>query len=115
MKNEKISNEKGLQAYLRLQAIKNGMTFDKVESRSRKGFPDCIVVFEGVVAFIEVKTPAGTGKLSASQHRVIDDLRAHGTQVGVVASQFQVDVVIKNILLQAEINKAQKEAYRARA
>ena len=110
-----MKTEKNLQDYLRLQAIKNGMTFDKVESRSRKGFPDCIVVFEGVVAFIEVKTPAGTGKLSASQIRVIEDLSEHGAQVGVVASQFQVDIVIKNILLHAEINKAQKEAYRARA
>jgi hypothetical protein len=109
-----MKTEKDLQNYLRKEALRHGMTFDKIESRSRKGFPDCLLVFEGVVAFIEVKTPAGTGKLSASQDRVIEDLRDHGTQVGVVASQFQVDVLLKNILLMAQITKDQKEFYRAR-
>jgi len=105
-----VKTEKNLQDYLRLQAIKNGMTFDKVESRSRKGFPDCIVVFEGVVAFIEVKTPAGTGKLSASQIRVIEDLSEHGAIVWVVSSKNHVDLVIQAIEGVAMVKKEQLDA-----
>jgi hypothetical protein len=100
-----MKNESQLQNYLRLQAIKNGMTFDKVESRSRKGFPDCLIVFQGVVTFIEVKSPSGAGKLSGLQQRVLTDLHEHGARVWVVDSGTGVKTVIEAIKLQAIIQR----------
>ena len=98
-----MKTEKDLQKYLRKEALRHGMTFDKVESRSRKGFPDCLLVLGGFVAFIELKSPAGTGVLSASQERVITDLRNHSARVWVVDSKAQADTAIQDIEFLAEM------------
>lgn len=89
-----MKTESQLQNYLRGQARHHGVSFDKVESKSRRGMPDVLLVYKGVVVFVELKSPAGTGVLSEIQRSFIDDLRGNGAWVEVVASVKEVDDVI---------------------
>jgi hypothetical protein len=92
-----LRTEKQLQEYLKRECQKNGISFDKVESRSRRGFPDCFLAKGGEVALVELKSPAGTGTLSPLQVRVIEDLEAHGIEVWVVDSTKLADAVIERL------------------
>ena len=93
-----MKTEKDLQSYLRRQCKRHTISFDKVESKSRRGFPDCFLVYEGQVVLVELKTPAGTGRLSDSQKRVIADLTAHGVVVFIADSISSVDRIIQSIV-----------------
>lgn len=99
-----MKTEKQLHAYLRKQCRANGISFDKVESRSRRGFPDCFLAFRGVIVLAELKSPSGTGRLSELQKAVITDLSAHGVAVMVIDSPAGVDQVIKRIKDSARAN-----------
>jgi len=92
-----MKTERALQDYLRHRAKSLGMTFDKLESRSRQGFPDALIVYKGVVMFVELKTPAGTGKVSPAQQRVMTDLHEHGANVRLVDSKELADQVLQEI------------------
>lgn len=81
-----MRTEKQLQNYIRQRALRLGATFDKVESRSRAGFPDCFIARNGGVWLVEVKSPAGTGRVSPHQERCMADLTAHGVNVFVIDS-----------------------------
>ena len=89
--------EKGLQQYLRKEALKVGATFDKLESRSRQGFPDCLLIAGGWCWFVELKSPSGAGVLSTNQVRVIADLKAHGANVRVISQVYEVNALIEEI------------------
>ena len=56
----------------------------KLTSPSRRGAPDRMLIRDGDVVFLEIKTPKG--KLSAPQVSCIKELREHGATVGVVDS-----------------------------
>ena len=86
-----MQTEKQLQNYLKYEARKIGASFDKVESRSRRGFPDCLLILRGFVVLVEVKTPSGKGRLSPLQVRVIYDLRQHGASVAILETKEEVD------------------------
>jgi hypothetical protein len=93
-----MKTEKHLQDYLRRQCISAGMSFDKVESRSRAGFPDCFIAYEGIVVLVELKSPAGTGKVSALQKACIASLKDHGCWVEIIDSAEGVNGLIWRIL-----------------
>ena len=89
-----MKTEKQLQDYLRKQCLVRGISFDKVESRSRRGFPDIFMARDGQVVLAELKSPAGTGKVSALQQRCIDDLLAHGVVTYIIDSVDGVGEII---------------------
>src|SRR4051812_49060688 len=65
--------------YARLNGWLVYHTFDS--RRSAPGFPDCVLVRDGVVIFAELKTDAG--KLTADQEEWLDALREAGEFVRV--------------------------------
>ena len=99
-----MKTEKQLHNYLRGQCRAHGISFDKVESRSRRGFPDCFLAYKGRIRLVELKSPAGTGRLSALQKFVIKDLRAHGVWPSVADSKESVDDII-DLILQGELHE----------
>ena len=75
-------SESGLQSYLRREAKKRGILFYKLTA-SEAGFPDVMLVYRGQTVFVELKSPKGTGRLSARQIRIINQLESQGMEVYV--------------------------------
>ena len=92
-----MNTEKQLQQYIKRQAVKHGVMFDKIESRSRRGFPDLLLAKNGKVIFAELKTPVGTGRVSAVQEVCIRDMKNHGLTVFVIDSKDLADDLIADI------------------
>lgn len=78
--------ESGLQAHIVRLCKARGALCYKFESPARRGVPDLLLIYEGRVIFIEVKSPAKTGTLSPLQRHEIKQLRDHGAQVYVIDS-----------------------------
>ena len=74
--------EKTLQANIKKELQKLGCLVYKVEARGQAGFPDLLVVLDGVSSYLEVKTK--TGRLSRLQEHCIKQMREHGARVFVV-------------------------------
>lgn len=89
-----MKTERDLQARLRTLCRLNGVSFDKVESRSRVGFPDCFLACRGRIILVELKSPSGRGRVSASQARVIASLRKSGVQVEVLSDLDGIKAVV---------------------
>jgi hypothetical protein len=54
---------------------------------STRGFPDLLIIFEnGHTAFVELKSPSGTGRLSAMQINIIQKLTDRHVDVQVIDS-----------------------------
>ena len=92
-----MKTEKALQNYLFRQAKAVGIYCRKMAAVGRRGFPDVLLAFGGVVVFVELKTPAGTGRLSAGQVYEIRALRACGLRVVIIQTKEEVDAVIKEL------------------
>lgn len=72
---------------------KQGILAVKVDSTSSRGFPDMTCVLpNGVVVFVELKTP--TGKTSALQDRMIGKLERNNANVYVIRSLDDFKAVI---------------------
>ena len=72
---------------------KLGILAVKVDSTSSRGFPDLTCVLpNGVVIFVELKTP--TGKTSALQDRMIGKLERNSANVYVIRSLSDFESVI---------------------
>lgn len=93
-----LKTEAALQRYLFKCAKAHGMYIRKMQASGRRGFPDCLVIGNEQPYFIELKSPAGTGRLSELQKREIAHLRKHGQEVRVVATVTEVDRVIREII-----------------
>ena len=76
--------EKNLQKNMVKHLTDNGWFVVKTVATASAGFPDLFLLKNGRTVHVEVKTP--TGKLSARQRMVIDDLRGHGGEVIVARS-----------------------------
>ncbi len=91
-------SEKKLQEYFIKRCKKEGVLAVKLESTSRRGWPDVIAIAPGgVITFIEFKNPNGKGRLSAHQKKTIDELTALGARVLVIDSREGVDAVLDPI------------------
>lgn len=91
-----MKTEAHLQAYLFRQAKMHQIFCRKMQASGRRGFPDVLLVNDRVV-FVELKTPAGTGRLSALQKREIELLRHAGADVRVISEKGEVDDLIKDL------------------
>jgi len=92
-----MQTEKNLHNYLKKQCALRGVSFDKVESRTRKGFPDVFLARGGRIVLVELKSPSGGGVVSDNQRNVIDDLSAHGVTCFVVSSAAVIDHLLNTI------------------
>lgn len=93
-----MDTEQQLQNYLRRKALARGVGFDKLESRSRRGFPDVMLYRAGRIVFVELKTPTGRGRLTRLQEKCIDTLRAQGLEVRVISTATGVDWLLDELV-----------------
>ncbi len=91
-----MATEKRLQQYCKTLAKGCGVGFYKLECVGRRGFPDVMLIKGAKIVFVELKSPSGTGRLSALQTHRIAELRELGATVLVVDSFAGVDDVIKS-------------------
>lgn len=77
-------NEYALQRKLKKLAEDAGVLFYKMEAKGKRGFPDVLLLANGRSVYIELKSPKGTGKLSALQTRRIEEMKAAGADVRVI-------------------------------
>jgi len=86
--------EKTIQSKIVAYCKQQGVLCKKIDSTSSVGFPDLVVVLpDGKVYFIELKTP--TGKLSKLQERTINSLKRNHANVFVCRSLEEFKRVIK--------------------
>lgn len=90
-------SEKDLQQYVMQRCKMRGILCDKLESRSRRGWPDLLLMYKGLIVFAEIKRP-GSGRLSLLQQRCHDDIKDHGGAVVTISSQFAADSVIEGLI-----------------
>lgn len=93
-----MKTEKALQNYLFRQAKAVGIYCRKMAAVGRRGFPDVLLAFGGVIIFVELKSPANTGRLSAGQVYEISALKSCGLRVLIIKTKEDIDVVIKELI-----------------
>jgi hypothetical protein len=84
--------ENKVEKYLDKEVVKLGGITRKWVSPGRDGVPDRIVILNGKVIFVEVKTE--DGKLSVRQEREHTTLRKAGARVHTVYGQSSVDMFL---------------------
>lgn len=84
MKQAKRMSEAALQRKVIRELNALGWIVWKWESPGRRGVPDLIALRDGIVIFIEVKTPEG--RLSPGQTKMIRDMLRAGALVYLVRS-----------------------------
>ena len=93
-----MKTEKQLQDYMKKEANKHHVGFYKLECVGQTGFPDVMLVYKGYVVFVELKSPAGTGRISPRQELMIDRLRYQGVPVYVCDNKELADEIIESII-----------------
>ena len=91
-----MKTEAHLQGYLFRQAKRHKIFCRKMQATGRRGFPDVMLVNDRVV-FIELKSPSGTGRLSALQFVEIGLLRHAGADVRIIDTKEGVDDLINEL------------------
>lgn len=90
-----MKTERDLQKYLSNRIRVLGGMCHKVESRSARGWPDLICIYNGRCIFVEVKSPSGTGVLSPLQKRCLEKLMVHKMEVALVDTVELADEVVE--------------------
>lgn len=95
-----MQTEKQLQVYCKKTAKKRGVLAYKTQFQNKRGCPDLLLVFpgNGLTAWVELKTPAGTGALSPLQEREIRILQEQGALVYVISQPEEFDAILDDIL-----------------
>lgn len=86
--------ERDLQHYFIALVYKAGGRAYKVDSTTKRGFPDLVVALDGVLRLVEMKSP--TGKLSHHQKCLHDELAEQLIAVTVISSREEADQFIKD-------------------
>ena len=88
-------SEATVQQYLIKKVKINGGLAVKVDCKSRRGWPDIIMIRPGrEPALVEVKTDEGTGRLSSHQVSTHKEINGMGTPVWVVSTKDEVDSLL---------------------
>lgn len=90
--------ENNVEKYLDEEVKKLGGITRKWVSPGCDGVPDRIVIVEGIIEFVEVKTV--DGKLSVRQTREIEELIHHGAKCHVVYGLTSVNAYINKLKAQ---------------
>ena len=90
--------EKVFQKSVISRAKKMGCFVAKMEAVGQAGFPDLLIISQGKSLYLELKSPKGTGKLSALQEIMHEEIRAAGGWVEVAQDMETVDRLLKMLL-----------------
>jgi|TARA_Y100000310_G_C20519146_1_gene732765 hypothetical protein len=93
--NSMARRENMVERYLDSEILKLGGMTRKWVSPGVNGVPDRIVIIQGLVFFVEVKTV--DGRLSPWQERELERLSAHGAHTDVVYGVEGVDKFIQEV------------------
>jgi hypothetical protein len=93
-----MATERTLQEYLKRKAKTAAISFFKLESVGRTGFPDVMLAHKGQAVFVELKSPKGTGVLSPRQKLIINELRAQGLTCHVINTKEAVENIIAGLI-----------------
>jgi hypothetical protein len=86
--------EASLQRYCQRTASLAGWLTFKLEAKSRRGFPDLMLVSPtGKILLVELKVPGG--RLSKLQARTIEKLRSRGVRVYVIDNKEDFNELIE--------------------
>jgi len=88
-------NENRVESYLRKEVTKLGGKCCKWVCPSENGMPDRIVMYHGVVYFVETKSLLGSA--SGVQKRKIQEIKRLGCNALVASTKAEVDEFIKII------------------
>ena len=58
-----MESERALQGYLFRRAKQHGIYCRKMRAEGQTGFPDVLLAHDGIVMFVELKSPTGKGRL----------------------------------------------------
>jgi hypothetical protein len=89
--------EKSFQKTVILRAKRLGCFVAKMEAVGQAGFPDLLLIYRGRSLYLELKSPKGTGKLSALQVHMHEQLRAAGAWVEVAQDMYRVEELLKEL------------------
>jgi hypothetical protein len=92
-----VTSEKSLQQYAMKLAYSHGIYCRKVQAIGHTGFPDVFMARAGRIILIELKSPKGTGRLSAKQKLEIKKLKEEGVNVYVCETRECVDHAIRQL------------------
>lgn len=88
--------ERDLQEFFKKMCKKFNLLFYKTVAVGKQGFPDCTVInAQGVVAFVELKSPKGTGRLRPNQIRTINELRSYQANVYIINTKEAVTAFVE--------------------
>lgn len=87
--------ERDIEKYLNRKVKEIGGLSLKFTSPGQAGVPDRIVIYQGRISMIELKTVQG--RVSAMQMSVIRKLKKHGIDVLIIRSKQEVDEFVSNI------------------
>jgi hypothetical protein len=93
-----MKTEKQLQNYIKNTAKKNGIGFYKLECAGQTGFPDVLLAYNGHSLYIELKSPAGTGRLSPRQGIMLAKLTNQGLETYVIDNKIHADAIITGLI-----------------
>jgi len=82
-----MPTENSFEKYVLRFCKSEGIICWKLKFIGRRGFPDRFLARDGVIVFLELKTPKGTGVTSKIQHRVIGALKKAGCNVYVTSTK----------------------------
>lgn len=90
--------EKVFQRNVISRCKKLGCFVAKMEAVGQAGFPDLLIIYQGKSLYLELKSPKGTGKLSALQELMHKELRAAGAWVEVAQDIETVERLLEKLL-----------------
>lgn len=91
----KSKKESSIERYLVRQVGRFGGLVRKVVFPGHRGAPDRVVIFPGVLVWVELKR--STGVVSAMQDREHERLRAMGQRVEVPRTEHEVDRLVEEV------------------
>lgn len=89
--------EAALEKYSKKECKKAGIANYKFTSPAKRGVPDQLWIFCSRVVFVELKTPAKTGRLSPLQIHELNILIEQGAEIYVIDEYEQIDELIELI------------------
>jgi hypothetical protein len=93
-----MKTEKQLQNYIKTTAKRNGIGFYKLECAGQTGFPDVLLAYNGHSLYVELKSPAGTGRLSPRQGIMLAKLTSQGLETYVIDNKQDADALITGLI-----------------
>lgn len=95
----KVKKESSIERYLVCQVERFGGLIRKVTFPGHSGAPDRVVLFPGVIVWVELKR--ATGVVSAMQNREHARLRAMGQRVEVTLTEQAVDRLVEELYMKS--------------